>query len=83
MDRVEDGESMATTKEEERDGEDAVMQSSPFQSSLPPQLDQGTGASSALTITLTREEDLDRMLFSLLRYPNADCRQRYAHNMNK
>lgn len=42
------------------DGDD-YMQSSPFMgSSMPqPEEDQGTGESSVLSITLTREEDLD------------------------
>jgi hypothetical protein len=56
-----------TKREEERestptpikkDGEDDYMQSSPFMNSSMPQPDD-TGASSVLTITLTREEDLD------------------------
>ena len=48
-----------------KDGEDEIMQSSPFQSSMPHSYD-GTGASSTLTITLAREEDLDRTTYSRL-----------------
>jgi DNA polymerase delta subunit 3 len=43
-----------------KDGEDEYMQSSPFMNSSMPQVYEGTGASSTLTITLTREEELDR-----------------------
>lgn len=56
--QVEDAEAMNGIK---KDGEDEYMQSSPFMSSSMPQPDQGTGESSTLTISLTREEDLDSM----------------------
>jgi DNA polymerase delta subunit 3 len=42
------------------DGDD-YMQSSPPMSSMPQPDDDGTGESSVLTITLTREEDLEGM----------------------
>jgi DNA polymerase delta subunit 3 len=56
--RVDEPESTPTIK---KDGEDEYMQSSPFMNSSMPQVDDGTGASSILTITLTREEDLESM----------------------
>ncbi|KAF7860420.1 hypothetical protein EAF04_008546 [Stromatinia cepivora] len=42
-----------------KDGEDYYMQSSPFVASSMPQPEGGTGQGSILSITLTREEDLD------------------------
>jgi DNA polymerase delta subunit 3 len=42
-----------------KDGEDDYMQSSPFIGSSMPQLEEGTGESSVLNITLVREEDLE------------------------
>ncbi|KAH6676353.1 DNA polymerase subunit Cdc27 [Halenospora varia] len=45
-----------------KDGEDDYMQSSPFMSSSMPQPEeQGTGESGVLTITLVKEEDLDKV----------------------
>jgi DNA polymerase delta subunit 3 len=68
-----------------KDGEDEYMQSSPFMNSTRPQAVEGTGASSTLTITLTREEDLGRMNLSLLSLPSTAliAVQKYAHNTNK
>lgn len=43
----------------EKDGEDDYMQSSPFVGSSMPQLDEDTGESSVLSITLVKEEDLE------------------------
>jgi hypothetical protein len=54
--RVEEPEITPSMK---KDGEDEHMQSSPFMNSSMPQADEGSGASSVLTITLTREEDLE------------------------
>ncbi|KAF4610413.1 hypothetical protein G7Y89_g15704 [Cudoniella acicularis] len=43
-----------------KDGEDDYMQSSPFMgSSMPQPEEEGTGESSVLSITLTKEEDLE------------------------
>lgn len=58
--RVEEPEVAIASK---KDGEDEYMQSSPFMNSSMAQADEGTGASSTLIITLTREEDLDRTTF--------------------
>ncbi|PMD16136.1 hypothetical protein NA56DRAFT_322250 [Hyaloscypha hepaticicola] len=44
-----------------KDGEDDYMLSSPFMSSSMPQLEEGTGESSVLSITLVREEDLEEV----------------------
>ena len=58
-----------------KDGEDEYMHSSPFMNSSIPQSDEGTGAISTLTITLTREEDLDRIAPpTVLIYPANDNR---------
>jgi DNA polymerase delta subunit 3 len=43
----------------QKDGEDDYMQSSPFVNSSMPQLDEGTGESGVLSITLVREENLE------------------------
>ena len=48
-----------------KDGEDDYMQSSPFMNNSVPQAVEETGASSTMTITLTREEDLERKHFFL------------------
>ncbi len=40
-----------------KDGEDDYMQSSPFVGSSIPQIDDGTGESEVLSITVVREED--------------------------
>lgn len=45
--------------EVKKDGEDDYMQSSPFIASSMPQIEEGTGATSVLSITLVREEDLE------------------------
>jgi DNA polymerase delta subunit 3 len=67
-----------------KDGEDDYMQSSPFIGSSMPQLEEGTGESSVLSITLVREEDLEggtcsyckrRALLTLI----ADMRSQYEH----
>ena len=50
-----------------KDGEDDYMLSSPFMSSSMPQLEEGTGESSVLSITLVREEDLEGGIIS--QYP--------------
>jgi DNA polymerase delta subunit 3 len=47
--------------EAKKDGEDDLMQSSPFMDSSMPQPEAGTGESSVLSITLVREEDLEGM----------------------
>jgi hypothetical protein len=54
-------ESIPRNGEVKKDGEDDYMQSSPFVGSSMPQLDEGTGESSVLSITLVKEEDLDGM----------------------
>jgi DNA polymerase delta subunit 3 len=43
-----------------KDGDDENMQSSPFMGSSMPHPDQGTGESGVLTISLVKEEDLER-----------------------
>ncbi|THV45253.1 hypothetical protein BGAL_0511g00070 [Botrytis galanthina] len=48
-----------TEIEAQKDGEDDYMQSSPFVGSSMPQAEGGTGEGSTLSITLTREEDLE------------------------
>lgn len=48
-----------TEIEAQKDGEDDYMQSSPFVGSSMPQVEGGTGEGSTLSITLTREEDLE------------------------
>ncbi|KAF7903653.1 uncharacterized protein EAF01_006702 [Botrytis porri] len=45
--------------EAQKDGEDDYMQSSPFAGSSMPQAGESTGEGSILSITLTREEDLE------------------------
>lgn len=45
--------------EAQKDGEDDYMQSSPFVGSSMPQAKGSAGESSILSITLTREEDLE------------------------
>jgi DNA polymerase delta subunit 3 len=62
-------EKSADTKVAKKDGEDEYMQSSPFVNSSIPQADEGGGASSTLTITLTREEDLERTASLLRHFP--------------
>ncbi|ESZ95198.1 hypothetical protein SBOR_4429 [Sclerotinia borealis F-4128] len=47
--------------EVQKDGEDDYMQSSPFVGSSMPQAEESTGEGSILSITLTREEDLDKI----------------------
>ncbi|KAI9649862.1 CDC27 protein [Ciborinia camelliae] len=44
-----------------KDGEDDYMQSSPFVGSSMPEPEEGPGEGSILSITLTREEDLDKI----------------------
>jgi hypothetical protein len=79
--QVEDAEAMNGTK---KDGEDEYMQSSPFMSSSMPQPDQGTGESSTLTISLTREEDLDSIASLCSRGGRMLIHaQIYGHNMRK
>jgi hypothetical protein len=75
--RVEEAEVKNSIK---KDGEDEFMQSSPFVNSSMPQAEEGTGASSVLTITLTREEDLNRPTSPSSLPPFTDSQQRYAHN---
>ena len=67
--RVEEPEVATAPK---KDGEDEYMQSSPLMNSSLSQAEEGTGASSTLTITLTREENLDRATspFFLLQLAN-------------
>ncbi|TGO40035.1 hypothetical protein BHYA_0043g00210 [Botrytis hyacinthi] len=48
-----------TEIEAQKDGEDDYMQSSPFVGSSMPQAEGSTGEGSTLSITLTREEDLE------------------------
>lgn len=48
-----------TNSEVKKDGEDDYMQSSPFVGSSMPQLEEDTGESSVLSITLVKEEDLE------------------------
>ncbi|PBP21899.1 hypothetical protein BUE80_DR007305 [Diplocarpon rosae] len=45
----------------QKDGEDDYMQSSPFLGSSMPQIDNGTGESSVLSITLVKEEQLQEV----------------------
>ena len=52
-------ESVITNGVPKKDGEDEYMQSSPFISSSMLQPEDGTGESSVLSISLTREEDLE------------------------
>jgi DNA polymerase delta subunit 3 len=52
-------EHLVTNGGSKKDGEDEYMQSSPFMSSSIPQPEEGTGESSVLSISLTREEDLE------------------------
>ena len=47
-----------------KDGDDEHMQSSPFMSSSVPQVEESTGESSVLSISLTREEDLQSTTIS-------------------
>ncbi|PQE03639.1 hypothetical protein CJF30_00006301 [Rutstroemia sp. NJR-2017a BBW] len=55
---------VVTSNGHEKDGEDSVMQSSPFQSSMPQPEDTAQDDSSVLTITLVPEEDLDSKALS-------------------
>ncbi|KAM3080477.1 CDC27 protein [Clarireedia jacksonii] len=52
-------EAAEATNGHEKDGEDSIMQSSPFASSMPQPEDTILEESPVLTITLVREEDLD------------------------
>ena len=76
---AEEPQSIPTIK---KDGEDEYMQSSPFMNSSMPQIDEGTGASSVLTITLTREEDLESMASSLDCPIYTDLNQKHDHSTN-
>lgn len=66
-----------------KDGEDDYMQSSPFMSSSMPQLEEGTGESSVLSITLVREEDLEGRKFPPFAkgctQVSSDVRSQYEH----
>jgi DNA polymerase delta subunit 3 len=46
-------------KRDEKDGEDEVMQSSPFMSSSMAQPEEDIGSISTVTVSLVREEDLE------------------------
>ncbi|PQE26640.1 hypothetical protein CJF31_00010584 [Rutstroemia sp. NJR-2017a BVV2] len=59
-------EAAVTSNGHEKDGEDSVMQSSPFQSSMPQPEDTVQEESSVLTITLVPEEDLDSKALSIV-----------------
>jgi DNA polymerase delta subunit 3 len=48
-----------------KDGEDEYMQSSPFKSSPMPRTDEYVEDSPVLSITLTREEDLTGIFYTL------------------
>lgn len=50
---------ISPTDEQQKDGEDEYMQSSPFMSSSMPQQSDETGETSVLSISLVREEDLE------------------------
>lgn len=52
-------ESIAKIRALKKDGEDDYMQSSPFVGSSMPQIDDSTGESGVLSITLVNEEDLE------------------------
>jgi DNA polymerase delta subunit 3 len=64
--------------EAKKDGEDDYMQSSPFIGSSMPQLEEGTGESLVLSITLVREEDLEGGTSSYNKgeesFANVNCR---------
>lgn len=54
-------EAAATNGSVKKDGEDEYMQSSPFMNSSMPQVEESTGETSVLSISLTGEENLDSM----------------------
>ena len=56
-------ESVPTNGASIKDGEDDYMQSSPFLGSSMPPIDDGTGESGVLSITLAKEDHLEGRVF--------------------
>ena len=75
---------VATNGDAKKDGEDDVMQSSPFMSSSMPQPEEiNTGETSVLSVTLVREEDLEGMANPKESELNIDyLLQKYGHSTN-
>jgi len=68
--------------EVKKDGEDDYMQSSPFLASSMPQIEDGSGATNVLSITLVREENLKGKSSFGIRGRLLRLDQRHGHNMS-